>query len=173
MAAPIVTVFLGAALWNRAHARGASACLWLAILTIPFTFTKAILGDHGIQFLPANLQNALVFAGTVGLVSVVLFVVCSLERTSNLKAMLYTVLLSVPIVMLGVLSSVGVALALAAVVLAVVLLLMFRARQNRPAQWDWSMLRLPAAEDRPWYAGVGLWWLVLVSVFGLIYYWFW
>jgi SSS family solute:Na+ symporter len=173
MAAPVVTVFLGAALWNRAHTRGASACLWLAILTIPFTFTKAILGDYGIQFLPANFQNALVFAGTVGLVSLVLFVVCSLERSSNLKATVYSVLLSLPIVILGVLSSVGVALAVAAAMLGAILVLMFRAQQHRPAQWDWSMLRLPTGEQRPWYVGVGLWWLVLVSVFGLLYYRFW
>jgi len=101
-----------------------------------------------IQFLPANLQNALVFAGTVGLVSLVLFVVCSLERSSNLKATLYSALLSLPILMLGVLSSVGVALAVAGVMLAAVLLLMLGARQHRPAQWDWSMLRLPAGEQR-------------------------
>jgi hypothetical protein len=83
------------------------------------------------------------------------------------------VLLSLPIVILGVLSSIAVALAVAGVMLAVVLFLMFRARQHRTAQWDWSMLRLPLGETRPWYAGVGLWWLVLVSVFGLIYYRFW
>ena len=173
MAAPIVTVFLGAALWNRADARGAMACLWLAILTIPFSFAKAILGDHGIQFLPANFQNALVFAGTVGLVSLVLLVVFSLERNSNLKALSFSVLVSMPVVMLGILSSVGVALVVAVVMLAAILILMFRAQWHRPAQWDWSMLRLPAGEKRPWYQGVGLWWGLLVAVFGLIYYRLW
>lgn len=173
MAAPIVTVFLGSALWNRADARGAMACLWLAILTIPFTFAKAILGDHGIQFLPVNFQNSLVFAGTVGLVSLVLFVVCSLERNSNLKAPFYTVLASIPVVILGVLSSIGVALTVAAVMLAALLILMFRAHLHRPSQWDWSMLRLPPGEKRPWYQSVGLWWGLLVAAFCLIYYRFW
>lgn len=173
MAAPVVTVFLGAALWKQAQARGAMACLWLAILTIPFTFSKAILGNRGIQFLPANFQNPLVFAGTVSLVSLILFVVCSLEKRSNLKAALYIVLLSAPLVILGILSSIGIAVAVAVVMLAAIVFLMVGANLKLPAQWDWSMLRLPAGEKRPWYQSVGLWWVVLSSVFILIYYWFW
>ena len=109
----------------------------------------------------------------VGVIALVLFVVCSFERNSNLRAALYSVLLGIPILVLGVLSSVGVALAIAVVMLAALLLLMSRARQHRSAQWDWSMLRLPTGESRPWYAGTGLWWLVFISVFALIYYRFW
>jgi len=102
-----------------------------------------------------------------------LFVVCSLERGSNFKAALYTVFLGLPVTILGILSSVGVALAVAAVVPGVILFLMFRGRPHRIAQWDWSMLRLPVGEKRAWYQSVGLWWLALVSIFGLIYYRFW
>jgi hypothetical protein len=100
-------------------------------------------------------------------------VVCSLERNSNLKALFYTVLVSIPVVILGILSSIGVALAVAAVMLAALLILMFRAHLHRPAQWDWSMLRLPPGEKRPWYQSVGLWWVLLVTIFCLIYYRFW
>ncbi|MDO8684928.1 MAG: hypothetical protein Q7N50_15800, partial [Armatimonadota bacterium] len=38
MAAPAVVVFLSGALWKRAKTRGAIACLWMSILTVPVTF---------------------------------------------------------------------------------------------------------------------------------------
>jgi len=74
MAAPAVVVFLGGALWRGATQRGAVVCLWLAILTVPLTFTKAFLADAGTHFLPPNLENSLVFAGGVMLVSVSLLI---------------------------------------------------------------------------------------------------
>src|SRR5947207_1725514 len=42
MAAPVVVLFLAAALWPKASPRAALACLWLAILSIPFTLAKSI-----------------------------------------------------------------------------------------------------------------------------------
>ena len=48
--------------------RGAVACLWLAVLTVPLTLVRAMLADAGIHFLPPNLENPLVLAGAVSLV---------------------------------------------------------------------------------------------------------
>ena len=48
--------------------RGALACLWLAVLTVPLTLVRAMLADTGIHFLPPNLENPLVLAGAVSLV---------------------------------------------------------------------------------------------------------
>ena len=67
MAAPVVVVFLCAALWRDAHGRGALACLWLAVLTVPLTLVRAILADAGIHFLPASLENPLVLVPITGL----------------------------------------------------------------------------------------------------------
>ena len=173
MAAPVVTVFLGAALWDRAHARGAVVCLWLAILTIPLTFVKAILGDFGIHFLPPNIENSMVLAGTVYLVSMVLFVVFSLESASKLKATLYSVLLCGPLVALGIISPVGVALAIAVIMVATISTLMVRARGVRSPQWDRTMLRLPQGESCSWYASNWLWWAVLVAAISAIYWKLW
>src|SRR5207249_1115687 len=74
MAAPVVVIFLAAALWPRAATPGALGCLWLAILSIPFTLLKSILADANIHFLPTNLENPMVFAGAYGLISAVVMV---------------------------------------------------------------------------------------------------
>jgi len=169
MAAPVVTVFVAAALWDRATPRAALACLWLSILTIPLTFAKAFLGDMGIHFLPASFENSLVLAGTVYLASIVLFAVLSISTASSLVAGLMALALCVPVILLGIYSTVGIAVAIAGVVVLALLVLMLRARGARPPQWDWTMLRLPEGERRPWYQSVWLWWLLLTGTFGFIY----
>ena len=73
----VFVLFLAAALWQKAAASGALACLWLAIFSIPFTLTKSILADARIHFLPANLENPMVFAGAFALISVVVMIVFS------------------------------------------------------------------------------------------------
>lgn len=45
MAAPAVVAFLGGALWKPGKERGAVACIWLAILTIPLTFSLKFIND--------------------------------------------------------------------------------------------------------------------------------
>ncbi len=169
MAAPVVTVFVAAALWERATTRAALACLWLSILTIPLTFAKTFLGDFGIHFLPASFENSLVLAGTVYLCSIVLFAVCSLSTASNVMTGLLALALCAPVILLGMFSTVGVAVAIAVVIVVAILSLMLRARIARAPQWDWSMLRLPETEHRPWYQSVWLWWLLLTGAFGLVY----
>ena len=46
-------------------------------------------------------------------------------------------------------------------------------RRSRPSAglWDQSLLR--SGTHVPWYASVGLWWLVLAAIFAGIYAWFW
>jgi SSS family solute:Na+ symporter len=79
MAAPAVVVFLGGALWQGGKERGALVCLWLSILSVPFTFIRQILADHGVYFLHANLADALIFSGALFLISIAALVEFSLE----------------------------------------------------------------------------------------------
>lgn len=45
MAAPAVVAFLGGALWMPGKERGAVACMWLAILTVPLTFALKFINE--------------------------------------------------------------------------------------------------------------------------------
>ncbi len=45
MAAPAVVAFLGGALWKPGKERGAVACMWLAILTVPLTFSLKFINE--------------------------------------------------------------------------------------------------------------------------------
>jgi len=45
MAAPAVVAFLGGALWTPGKERGAVACMWLAILTVPLTFSLKFINE--------------------------------------------------------------------------------------------------------------------------------
>ena len=45
MAAPAVVAFVGGALWKPGKERGAVACMWLAILTVPLTFALKFIND--------------------------------------------------------------------------------------------------------------------------------
>lgn len=172
MAAPIVTVFLAGALWPRARGRGASACLWLAILTVPLTFLKQMLADRGLHFLPANLENSLVFAGSIFLVSVVMMGLFSTELSGWL-AFAGLLAASVPLFLLAAASPVAAALLTAFVLVASVATLMPMARTAGAALWDRSMLRLPAGETQRWYANLWLWWAATMLIIAAIYYHFW
>ena len=69
MAAPVVVVFLCGALWKNASPQGALVCLWLSILSVPSTLAISISSDYGFHFLPKSLENPLVLAGAVNLLS--------------------------------------------------------------------------------------------------------
>lgn len=172
MAAPAVVVFLGGALWKGATGRGAVACLWLSILTVPLTFAKQILADRGIHFLPANLENSLVFAGGVFLVSIVLLAALSLERAA-LLALLYSVFTGALIFLLAATRPDVVALLVGASVILGIAVLGASARGVTPNMWDRSMLRLPAGQHEPWYASLLLWWTLIGLCFVGLYWYFW
>ena len=140
-----------------ASARGAKACLWLAILTVPFSLAKAILADNDIQILPENLRNPFLLAGVISLISWVMMA-AMMERRSRMHALMRwaAVPLGVAIMALGVASPVAIAILVLAthVVLVVVPALTLRTRVA--GMWDLSMLRSDA--PMPWYASLWLWW---------------
>lgn len=165
MAAPVVVVFLAGALWTRASRRGAVACIGLAILTVPFTLAKSALADAGVRLLPGALDNSLVFAGAVGLVSWALM--ASLRDDRPLApAIVLAGALSAAASAVAVSSHVAAALLLAATTGAATAIPMFRRRRPAPGMWDASMLRSGrgGAASSPF-----LWWLLLAAILGAIY----
>lgn len=172
MAAPIVTVFLAGALWKRATSRAAAICIWLAILTVPLTFAKQILADWNIHFLPPNLENSLVFGGTIFLISVAVAFFFSLDLSWPLAA-LCAAGGSLPLVGIGAASPVATAILVAGVVLAPLAAMMPAARTASAALWDRSMLRLPQGESVRWYSRLWMWWLLTLLAISAIYYHFW
>ena len=151
MAAPIVVVFLCAALWERPSRKGALACMWIAILTVPVTIAKGVLADANVHFLPANMENSLVLGGGVILASWALMLALEPELPATA---------SWGIALIGIAASLGVA-AWSAVVtslLVVVALLVFagwpflRASTARAGMWDHSMLT--SGVRIPWFASV-------------------
>jgi hypothetical protein len=172
MAAPAVVVFMGGALWKGARERGALACLWLSILTVPLTFAKQILADKGIHFLPATLENSLVFAGVIFLVSIVLMAELSRARLTGL-GVLRIIGWSIAILLVGWKSPSCTALLVLASVQLALAAFCCRAVAPAPAMWDSSMLGLPPGEKMPWYASLGLWWSGCGLSFVAIYYYFW
>jgi len=193
MAAPVVVVFLAAALWKGAGSRGAVACLWLAILSVPFTLTRAMLADHGIHFLTFlvtkakevlvgagfqslpefssdNLENPMVLAGAVGLASWVLMAALTDRRPLG-RGLMFALAGCIPIVVVAAISPVAIAV-LVCVTMIVFMLAGAAARSTRlDALWDLSMLR--TRPGGPWYASLWLWWLVFAASLGALYLYFW
>lgn len=175
MAAPAVVVFLGGALWKRARERGAVACLWLSILTVPLTFVKQMLLDHKpdpIHILPANFENSMIFAGVIFLASVVLLAVVSSVEDRRI-AWPIALVLCVPVALIGIASAEAVALAVMAVAVGSILCFGLSARLAGANVWDRSMLSLPKGESETWYASVWFWWLIVGLCFVAIYCRFW
>jgi SSS family solute:Na+ symporter len=170
MAAPVVVVFLAGALWRKASQRGAVACLWLAILSVPFTLTKAILADAGKHFLPTNLENPMVFAGAFGLISLVFMLGLSSAGPRGLRwggvaiATGFTLWLSA-------VSPAATAMILLVATLALVIPLMVFRRAAAATLWDRSMLS--CGGQRRWYANLWLWWSALAVILVGIYVRFW
>jgi len=175
MAAPAVVVFLAGALWPHAKQRGAVACLWLAILTVPLTFIRSFLNDAGIHIFPPNLDNSLVFSGGVFALSIVL-----MGARSTIPS-LWTGLLVSALAAIPIFGTVHLRPdVMAIVVLTFFLLAMVYLCAKAPAQavaqspmWDRSMLRLPTGESQKWYFSNWFWWLVGTAVFVGIYWKFW
>lgn len=171
MAGPVVVVFLAGALWKNAGARGAILCIWLSIAMIPFVMGKMILADYGIHFLPENLANPLVFAGSITLISIALMVLFSVGLKTSA---------SVPISLVLIASIFSVAatspIAIAGSVLSVIALLIFALavsrQQPQENMWDVSMLAAHA-DKLPWFANLWLWWFLASAIMGIIYYWLW
>lgn len=170
MAAPVVVVFLCAAFWPRASSRGANACLWLAILTVPYTLAKSILADANVHFLPAHLENSLVAAGAVWLAAwAIMF---SLRDA-------WPAWLGWGLALLLCCGIVGVAI-LSPVATVVLVCLTMAAGAGVPALlrsteirglWDHSMLRTES--KMPVYASLWLWWSLFVIALCGLYYYFW
>ncbi|MGQ9454918.1 MAG: SLC5 family protein [Armatimonadota bacterium] len=172
MAAPAVVVFLSGALWRKASERGAIACLWISILTIPLTFAKQLLADRSIHFLPAPLENSMVFAGLVFLVSSAVMFSLSYIK-SKILGNLALVLSCVPLTLIATRSTPAIAIMVLAEVVLGILYLGAKALRKADNMWDRSMLALPEGETEIWYTSLWLWWLVVGACFVMIYWRFW
>ena len=149
MAAPAVVVFLCGSPAETGYAqRGATACIWLAVLTVPLTLTKAVAADYGIHFLPENLENSLVFAGAAGLISWVLMATLLQRRSWIQEAFLAApgccVVLGIAIV-----SPAMTAGLVALTALAVVFQAFVSRRSEAHGMWDVSMLYSGTRRRRP------------------------
>ncbi len=172
MAAPAVVTFIGGALWKQAKERGALACLWLSIATVPMTFLLKFLGMAYPALLPPALQNPLIWAGGVYLIAVMLLFILSQEWSTSCQ-ICWCVTLTIPIIAITSLSASAVALlVLASFVLAIVVLCT-RNREVSEGMWDQSMLHLPRSEREIWYSSIWFWWLIIGGIFAWLYYWFW
>jgi len=170
MAAPVVVVFLCAALWKHASSRGALACLWLAVLTVPLTLARALLADAGIHFLPRNLENPMVLAGAVSLISWAMM--ASLDRRRPPQTGIVLALLScVPILAVAVWSPVITAVLVALAMLGLVGWPVARRALPLEGMWDQTMLRTAIVVG--WHANIWTWWLILAVILGGLYAWFW
>jgi SSS family solute:Na+ symporter len=172
MAAPAVVIFVGGALWKGGKERGAIVCLWLSILSVPFIFAKQILADRNVHFLPANLEDALIFSGGLFMSSIAVLVALSTIRNVALAAVV-SGLASLVAMGLAAYSPSAIALLVGGSVVLAVVALGLRAVLPSSNRWDRSMLGLPAGEEVPWYASVWLWWAIAGICFLAIYIYFW
>jgi SSS family solute:Na+ symporter len=171
MAAPAVVVFLGGALWKGGRQRGAVACLWLSILSVPLIFVKQFLADRGVHFLPPNLEDALIFSGGLFVASIAVLVALSVIRRFVSAAVVALVLGGLALALAAVNPAVIAALVAGSVVVGVAV---FGVRAApAPHLWDRSMLHLPPGQRVPWYASLWLWWAVAGLCFLGIYLYFW
>jgi SSS family solute:Na+ symporter len=169
MASPVVVVFLAGALWKRATERGALVCLWLSLISAPFTLIKAILADHDIHFLPANLENPMVFAGAYGLISLVLMYALSCPRQK--MALPVAGLAIVAILWISAVNPPVMALLLLASTVGLVVPLLVARRRPEVNLWDRSMLNV--GQPPGWYSNLWLWWALLGMILVGIYWKFW
>jgi SSS family solute:Na+ symporter len=169
MAAPVVVVFLAGALWKPASERGAFMCLWLSLLSAPFILLKAILADYEIHFLPANLENPMVFAGAYGLISLVLMIALSRYR-SRLGLVGAACAAGVILWMAAASPS---AMALCLLVSTVVLLVPLLVARRVPDANLWDRSMLYTSQPPSWYASLWLWWVILAAILVGIYVAFW
>ncbi len=170
MAAPIVVVFLAGALWKNANERGALVCLWLSVLSVPFTLLRAILIDRGLHFLPANLENPMVFAGAYGLCALLLVVALGGNRPAR-RALFWAFPGLAFVIWLGAVSPVAVAVVLGLLMPALLIGLITKRHTPTPNLWDSSMLL--TGQARAWYSNLWLWWALFAAILVGIYARFW
>jgi SSS family solute:Na+ symporter len=170
MAAPVVVVFLAGALWPKATARGANACLWLSILSVPFVLGKAILADYGVRLVPAPLENPMVLAAVFGDLALLMMALSGSGGSAAVRWLTATLAVIV-IVCVGVTSASGTVALWALANVGLLLPLLLRRRQSAVNLWDWSM----AEEDRQvaWYGRLWLWWTLFAAILFGIYVRFW
>jgi uncharacterized sodium:solute symporter family permease YidK len=171
MAAPIVVVFFCAALWPRPSRTGALACLWLSVLTVPLTITKGVLADADIHFLPPNMENSLVLAAGVMLVSWVLMASLRDERSRFAAGWGLATIGSAAAIGVAVWNTVVTSLLVVAAILVFAGWPLLRASSARVGMWDYSMLK--SGTNTRWFASVATWWAILVAFVGALYAWFW
>jgi solute:Na+ symporter, SSS family len=170
MAAPVVVVFLAGALWKGASERGARSCLWLSLLSVPFTLIRAVLADRGLHFLPSNLENPMVFAGAYALASIVIMIALSVRGPRWFKVV--GALITMALLFWGASRSPSVIAALLLVTtLSLVAGLIFSRRAAAANLWDRSMLA--SGTPSGWYANLWLWWALLAAILVGIYIKFW
>lgn len=128
------------------------------------------MAEAGIHFLPANLENPMVFAGAYALVAVVVMIVFSRIEYSG-KRFGVAALATAMILWLGAVSPSAVALLVLIGTAFLVGGLMLSRRAAAPNLWDYSMLK--THEPAAWYASLWLWWSVLSLVLVGIYVWLW
>lgn len=170
MAAPVVVVFLCAALWQQPSRKGAMACMWLSILTVPLMIVKGILADANVHFLPANIENPLVLAGGVMLVSWGLMV-CLQPNVSAAAAWPLATVTGVAALAISSWSQIATSILVVAALLLLAGWPMVRATSPVAGMWDHSMLW--ADKGIPLLKSVATWWFLLVVVVGALYVWFW
>ncbi|RJP30906.1 MAG: hypothetical protein C4527_08775 [Candidatus Omnitrophota bacterium] len=170
LAAPVVIVFLAAALWKNAGERGAYICIWFSILTIPFVIMKTILADYGIVFLPENLANPLVLTGAITLISIALMWIFSSDRMLS-SCLLFSAAVVIPILIIAAISPATVAV----MVLIVMILLIIGLGLTRrdPSEYMWDMSMLSSDGVGCWYANLWLWWGLSALIMASIYLYFW
>ncbi|MFB3788401.1 MAG: SLC5 family protein [bacterium] len=169
MAAPVVVVFLAGALWPAARERGALACLWLAIASVPFVLIKSLLADRGVHFLPVNLENPMVLAGAVYLASMALMVCMDWKGSTGINLLLSSVGI-VPVFALSAWSPPLMAVLVLIITLALISGLAASRRAVCANLWDQSML---SPESSSWIGNLWLWWLAMAAVLAGIYIYFW
>ncbi len=170
MAAPVTVVFLCGALWKGAGRRGAIACLWLSLLSVPFTLTLSILADYGYHLLPAHLENSMVLAGAVSLFSWALMG-CLTDCRPFWWGVALAVALCAAIVGLAAYDTTNLAVLVGVTFLAGVAGPMTARSAVGRRLWDFSMLR--TEPKVAWYASVWLWWGVVAATLIGLYWRFW
>ncbi|MBN2578312.1 MAG: sodium/solute symporter [Pirellulales bacterium] len=170
MAAPIVVVFFCGALWSSATERGACACMWLAMLTVPLTLVRKILAENGISILPANLENPMVLSGTIYLISWAIMATLR-NRRRPAAGWFMALAASALLVLVGTWSSVVTAALVAAAMGVFVGCPLVRRSLPSAGLWDQSML-VSGVKVR-WFSRVGIWWFLLAVLFGGLYVYFW
>jgi solute:Na+ symporter, SSS family len=169
MAAPIVIIFLAGALWKKANERGAVVCLWISILSIPFIISKVILADFGIELLPTNLANPLVFAGAMTLSSIALLICFSYNRTW-LSGWIYSAITVIPIFIMASFSATLMAVLVLVTMSVLIVLLGLKRTSPEENMWDSSMLN---ASGTVWYSNLWIWWLIPTLTIVAIYAYLW